>query len=136
MAHFAKLDENNVVVAVFVVDNNDVNNLPFPESEPIGAEFLNRVVGPGTYVQTSYNNSFRVRYACIDGEFHPGSLATPHGGFSMPKPYNYFVWDDTSCTWVPPVPCPTDGKEYIWWDDIRAWLPVSHETVPLTLIGE
>lgn len=135
MAHFAKLDENNVVVAVFVVDDNDINNLPFPESEPVGVEFLSRVVGAGTYVQTSYNNNFRVRYACVGGAFHRENSAHLYGGFSNPKSYDYFVWNDEKCDWVPPVPYPTDGKDYIWWDDIRAWLVASPEIVPLTRIG-
>ena len=65
MAHFAKLDENNVVLEVLVVSNDALGNLPFPESEPVGVEFM-RLLFPGTnWKQTSYNASFRGCYAGI-----------------------------------------------------------------------
>ncbi len=65
MAHFAKLDENNVVLVVLVVSNDALGNLPFPESEPVGVEFM-RSLFPGTnWKQTSYNASFRCFYAGI-----------------------------------------------------------------------
>ena len=65
MAHFAKLDENNVVLEVLVVSNDALGNLPFPESEPVGVEFMNSLF-PGTnWKQTSYNASFRGCYAGI-----------------------------------------------------------------------
>lgn len=64
MAHFAKLDANNVVTEVIVVNNAVVENLPFPESEPLGVAFCQSIFGADTtWKQTSYNNNFRVRYA-------------------------------------------------------------------------
>jgi hypothetical protein len=66
MAHFAKLDENNVVLEVNVVNNADIGDLPFPESEPVGTAFLNNWAGQVfNWKQTSYNASFRGRYAGI-----------------------------------------------------------------------
>jgi hypothetical protein len=66
MAHFAKLDENNVVLEVNVVNNADIGDLPFPESEPVGIAFLNNWAGQVfNWKQTSYNASFRGRYAGI-----------------------------------------------------------------------
>lgn len=66
MAHFAQLDENNIVMTVIVVNNDVVNNLPFPESEPIGVEFCQSLYGPQTiWKQTSYNNNFRGLFAGI-----------------------------------------------------------------------
>jgi S-adenosylhomocysteine hydrolase len=41
MAHFARLDENNIVLEVIVVNNDDIQNLPFPESESVGIAYLN-----------------------------------------------------------------------------------------------
>ncbi len=65
MAHFARIDENNVVLDVLVVSNDALGNLPFPESEPVGVEFM-RSLFPGTnWKQTSYNASFRGCYAGI-----------------------------------------------------------------------
>lgn len=66
MAHFAKLDENNVVLEVLVVNNEVIRDLPFPESEPVGIEFLIDWSGGYTnWKQTSYNNNFRGSYAGI-----------------------------------------------------------------------
>ena len=66
MAHFAKLDENNFVLEVIVINNDVVGNLPFPESEPIGAAFCRSLYGEDTvWKQTSYNASFRGCYAGI-----------------------------------------------------------------------
>ena len=62
MAHFAKMNGNKVE-QVIVISNNDINNLPFPESEPVGQAFIASLGLDGLWLQTSYNNSFRVRYA-------------------------------------------------------------------------
>jgi hypothetical protein len=69
MAHFAKLNDNNVVTQVIVVANGDCGNLDFPESEPIGQAFIESL-GLGTgWKQTSYNNNFRGKYAGIDDTY-------------------------------------------------------------------
>lgn len=64
MAHFAQLNELNVVTQVIVVADDDCNGGNFPESEPAGIDFCQRLLG-GTWLQTSYNNNFRVRFAGI-----------------------------------------------------------------------
>ncbi len=72
MAHFAKIDENNVVTEVIVINNDVVQNLPFPESEPIGVEFCQSLFGVNTvWKQTSYNGNFRGRYAGINYTYDP-----------------------------------------------------------------
>lgn len=72
MAHFAKLDQNNVVLEVIVVNNSVIDNLPFPESEPIGIEFCKSLFGENTvWKQTSYNSSFRGAYAGIGYVYDP-----------------------------------------------------------------
>ena len=65
MAHFAKVT-NNIVQEVIVLSNDDVNNLPFPESEPLGQAFIASCNIDGTWLQTSYNNNFRGTYAGIN----------------------------------------------------------------------
>jgi len=135
MAHFAQLDENNVVINVLVVSNDDVNNLPFPESEPLGVAFLTNLL-PGTnWAQTSYNSNFRVRYAGIGYTFVPNSSATPHGGFASPKYYASWVWDDQQCDWVAPIPYPTDGKVYMWDEAKQIWYSTVIPSNPVTTIG-
>jgi len=73
MAHFAKIDETNIVREVIVVNNSDVNNLPFPESESIGQEFIASIGIEGIWLQTSYNNNFRGTYAGI-GYYYDSAL--------------------------------------------------------------
>jgi hypothetical protein len=64
MAHFAELDENNMVKMVIVVNNEVLNDLPFPESEPLGIEFCKSLFKHETnWRQTSINHNFRNRYA-------------------------------------------------------------------------
>jgi hypothetical protein len=66
MAHFAQLDANNVVTEVIVINNAVVEDLPFPESEPIGVAFCQSLYGADTvWKQTSYNGNFRGVYAGI-----------------------------------------------------------------------
>lgn len=136
MAHFAQLDENNVVLQVLVVSNDDCNNLPFPESEPVGVAFLQSLF-PGTiWAQTSYNNNFRVRYTSVDGQFYPNCTATPYGGFGNQKPYDNWVFDEALCLWIPPVPYPNDGKNYYWDQSTNSWiLAPTQPPVPVTVIG-
>jgi hypothetical protein len=64
MAHFAELDSNKVVLRVIVVDNKDTADAFGNEKEYIGAAFCERVLG-GTWKQTSYNGSFRGKYAGV-----------------------------------------------------------------------
>ena len=72
MAHFAKLDENNVVIEVIVINNEVIQHLPFPQSEPIGVAFCQSLYGSNTvWKQTSYNSSFRGHYAGIGFTYDP-----------------------------------------------------------------
>jgi hypothetical protein len=71
MAHFAKV-ENNIVQQVIVINNEVLENKPFPESEPIGIAFCKSLYGENTeWLQTSYNENFRNRYAA------PGMIYNP-----------------------------------------------------------
>ena len=63
MAHFCQMN-GNTVGQVIVVNNEVLENKPFPESEPIGVAFCQSLYGADTqWKQTSYNGSFRGRYA-------------------------------------------------------------------------
>ena len=77
MAHFARV-ENNIVREVIVVSNDDVNNLPFPESEPIGQAFIASIGLSGQWLQTSYSASFRSAYA--------------GAGFTYSSELDMFIW--------------------------------------------
>lgn len=64
MANFAQI-LNNIVENVIVVSNTNCDNLPFPESEPIGQEYIASLGIEGDWLQTSYNGNFRGCYAGI-----------------------------------------------------------------------
>jgi len=70
MAHFARM-EDNIVREVIVIDNEVVENKPFPESEPIGIAFCKETFGADTeWLQTSYNGSFRGKYAASEDTYN------------------------------------------------------------------
>jgi len=72
MAHFAKLDDAGVVTDVIVVSNETLNNLSFPDSEPVGIAFLTEWSGGYTnWKQTSYNANFRANYAGVGYTYDP-----------------------------------------------------------------
>jgi len=68
MANFAEM-ENNIVVDVIVVANADCGDLAFPNSEPVGQEFIASCGIKGNFLQTSYNGTFRGIYAGIGYTF-------------------------------------------------------------------
>ena len=65
VAHFAKVDANKIVRDVIVISNADCDNLPFPESEPVGQTYIASLGLDGQWLQTSYNGNFRGTYAGI-----------------------------------------------------------------------
>ena len=118
MAHFAKLDLNNVVLQVDVVNNSDIDDLPFPESEPVGVAFLTNWSGGYTnWKQTSYNENFRKNYATVGGVYNPTLDA-----FIAPKPYPSWVLNESTCQWEAPVPFPSDGGNYYWDEQSQSWV--------------
>lgn len=118
MAHFAKLDKDNVVVEVHVVNNEDVQNLPFPESEPVGIEFLTKWAGARlNWKQTSYNANFRKNYAMVGGYYD-----RIRDAFIPPKPYQSWLFNENTCCWDPPIPMPIDNKFYVWDEITTSWV--------------
>jgi len=63
MAHFAQVDEGQIVRNVIVVNNSDCGGGDYPDSEPIGQAFIASIGIEGNWMQTSYNNNFRGAYA-------------------------------------------------------------------------
>lgn len=117
MAHFAKLDENNVVVSVEVVNNAVLGDLPFPDCEQVGIDFLVSLYGPSTWKQTSYSGSFRKNYAGIGHTFDPVRDA-----FICPQPFPSWTLDEATCHWNPPTPMPNDGNLYGWDEPTLSWV--------------
>jgi hypothetical protein len=118
MAHFAKLDENNVVTQVIVVANSDTADASGVEKEHIGAAFCERLFG-GTWKQTSYNGNKRKNYAGIGFTYREDIDA-----FVPPKPYASWVLNEATAQWEAPVAMPDDGGRYTWDEDNQAWVEV------------
>jgi len=130
MAHFCKLDENNVVTQVIVVDNKDITD-PFTgqEDEILGVAFCKKLLG-GNWVQTSYNNNLRVRYAGIGYSYNKTLDA-----FVAPKPFESWVLKTETADWespVGPAPALTEAQtearsRYEWDEENGAWELVTPE---------
>ena len=120
MAHFARLDENNKVLEVHVVNNDILDPL---NEEGSGIEFLTQWSnGYSNWKQTSYNTNFRKNYAGIDFIYDEFRDA-----FIPPKPWNSWILNESSCQWEPPVAYPIDGKIYLWSEDLIGWQEVITE---------
>ena len=123
MAHFARIDENNIVQQVIVVDNKDTADAFGVEKEYIGAAFCERLLG-GTWKQTSYNGNFRKNYAGVGYSYDAGRDA-----FIPPQPYPSWVLNEGTCQWVAPIPYPGDADHFYSWDEAAlSWVPVTEET--------
>lgn len=116
MAHFAELDENNVVKRVIVVANKDTADADGNEKESIGVAFCQKLLG-GNWVQTSYNGSIRKNYAGIGYTYD-----TALDAFVPPKPFPSWVLNSDTAQWDAPVPMPTDGKKYSWDEASQSWV--------------
>lgn len=115
MAHFAKLDDNNIVTQVIVVSNKDTSDAQGVEKEHIGIAFCERLLG-GRWKQTSYNGNMRKNYAGIGYSYDENLDA-----FVPPKPYASWVLDTDTCHWISPIPMPDEGKLYMWNEDTQSW---------------
>lgn len=119
MAHFAQLDENNVVTQVIVVANAELL-LDGVESETKGVIFCKSLFGEDTkWVQTSYNATIRKNYAGIGFKYDSALDA-----FIAPKPFDSWTLNEDTAQWEAPTPYPTDGKIYYWSEDDLTWLEV------------
>jgi hypothetical protein len=120
MAHFAKLDENNVVLEVNVIDNKNLLDSNGIEQEEVGVAFLVQWSGGyANWKQTSYNKSFRKNYAGIGYSYNPLRDA-----FIPPKLYASWKLNETTCLWEPPIAYPNDGKKYAWDEITTSWAEI------------
>lgn len=127
MAHFALLDENNIVTFVTVGRDEDDGK----EAE------LSARTGQ-VYKQTSYNTRGGVYYTPNTNEPDPDQSKAFRknyagigytyddviDGFIPPKPYPSWLLNTTTGLWDPPVPYPTDGKQYTWDEATQSWVEV------------
>ena len=116
MAHFAQLDENNVVTQVIVVANEELL-LDGVENETKGIMFCKSLLGEDTrWVQTSYNSNFRKNYAGIGMSYDPIA-----DYFYAPQPYPSWTLD-ANANWQAPTPMPVEeGKLFVWNEETLSW---------------
>jgi hypothetical protein len=124
MAHYAFLDENNIVTEVIVGKEEGEDGADW---EAHYGAFRGQ-----TCKRTSYNTRggvhsgggtpYRKNYAGIGFTFDAGRDA-----FSPPKPYASWLLDEDTCLWNAPVPYPDDGNRYQWDEDSLSW--VGYESV-------
>jgi hypothetical protein len=115
MAHFAELNENNIVQRVIVVDNKDCLDANNVESEAVGIAFCHNLLG-GIWKQTSYNANFRKNYAG-NGYVYDSSK----DAFIAPTPFSKWILNEETCQWEAPIAYPDDEKFYIWNDNKGEW---------------
>lgn len=138
MAHFAKIDGNQKVTEVIVIDNKELQGLDFPSSEPIGQQYIANIGLAGNWLQTSYNGKFRKKYAGIGYTFDKKLDA-----FLAPKPFDSWVLG-SSFDWEPPTPYPSSlNKIHTWNESKKSWdevgdlvRPAVAETQPLPDVGQ
>lgn len=126
MAHFAQLDENNIVVNVIVVpDEYDGRELEY--SAETGK----------TYKQTSYNTHYGIYYIAGTADPHPDqtkALRKNYAGYGYkymadidafvpPKPYESWVLNVNTGQWDPPIPAPANPVDYDWDEETKSWVP-------------
>jgi hypothetical protein len=118
MAHFAQIDENNIVTQVLVVSDQDAVR---------GQDFLANDLGlGGTWIQTSYNTQggvhtnggtpLRKNYAGIGYTYD-----SVRDAFIPPKPFNSWILNEETCLWDAPTPMPNDGQIYRWVEEDLNW---------------
>ena len=116
MSHFAKIDENNIVTQVIVIEQDVVDTGLFGD--------------PNSWIQTSYNTHggvhtqggtpLRKNYAGIGYTYD-----STRDAFIPPKPFNSWVLNESTCLYEAPTPMPTDDKIYSWNEDTTSWIEIT-----------
>ena len=128
MAHFAQLDDKNIVTRVIVVSNDDITDANGDEVESIGIAFCQKLIGADTnWKKTSYNANFRGNYAGLGATYMSGVRTLGVAStdiFISQQPFPSWSIGINTATWYSPIaePVLTDselaaGKRYVWDED-------------------
>jgi hypothetical protein len=110
MAHYAFLNDNNIVTEVIVgIDETELIEGLHPE------EWYGNFRGQ-VCKRTSYNGNYRKNYAGIGYTYDPERDA-----FIAPQPFTKWILNEDTCQWEAPIPYPTDGKDYVWNNNKGEW---------------
>lgn len=119
MAHFARVNSENIVTYVTPIDNEliTINDIEIPE---IGVAHLYQTIPDSIedkWIQTSYNHKFRNCFAAIGYSYNPELDI-----FIQKKPYPSWIFDTNSLTWEAPIKKPSDNKFYDWDENNMNWV--------------
>ena len=117
MAHYAFLDENNIVTEVIVGKNENEIVDGISNWEAYYGDFRGQ-----TCVRTSYNGNIRKNYAGIGFTYD-----AERDAFIPPKPYDSWLLVEETAQWQAPVPYPTDGLIYQWDESVLDWVVIQFE---------
>lgn len=126
MAHYAFLDENNIVTEVIVGKDEDDDGINWEERYSV---FRGQACKRTSYntrggIHLSGGTPFRKNYAGIGYAYDPVRDA-----FIPPQPFASWILNEDTCDWDPPTPYPDDGQAYQWDEEQLAW--VSREQLEL-----
>ena len=116
MAHYAFIDENNIVTEV-IVGVHETELIEGKNPEVWYGEFKGQ-----RCIRTSYNGNIRKNYAGIGYRYDDELDA-----FIPPQPFASWVLDEKTAQWVAPIAYPTDGLVYSWNEKVGDWEPVVFE---------
>tara|TARA_A100001515_G_scaffold35046_2_gene27360 strand:- start:1338 stop:1778 length:441 start_codon:yes stop_codon:yes gene_type:complete len=146
MAHFAELDDNDIVLRVLVVNNETITDGNGDEQESLGVDFLKGLYGNDTnWKQCSYNTENGKYWNRVDDQTVADVLETndekafrgqyPGAGYTYDstndvfvptKPFPSWVLDDTKCNWKAPKDKPvSDTIDYQWDEETEDWVEPS-----------
>ena len=134
MAHFAELDENDLVLRVVVISDSDIRDENGNESEEIGIEFCKRLWGENTrWVQTSYNANIRKNYAGIGDKFD-----RVKDGFVRKSPSAHWILNEDKLIYEIPALEPEFDENFShhWNEDKQSWDKVPRSEDDKVLIKE
>lgn len=121
MAHYAVLDENNIVTMVFVGKNEneivlDENGNPYDWEVYYGAKRTSYNTINGIHLEGG--TPFRKNYAGVGFTYDAGRDA-----FIPPKPFSSFIFNEDKCNWEAPIAVPNEeGKLFVWDEEILNWI--------------
>lgn len=120
MATFVKLNDENIVIEINEVNDVVLQDANGVSNEQIGIEFLtNWSGGYSNWKQTWLDGSKRKHYAGIGWSYDP-----TRDVFIPPQNFPSWVLNEQSFVWEPPIPYPSDGKNYVWDENQIAWVEI------------
>ena len=133
MAHFAQLDDNNLVKNILVIDNEDIKNDGGVETESLGVSICQRVVDDSTsnWKQCSYNQNMRGNYPGMGWKYLTGVRTLGVAStdvFIEPQPFDSWSVGINTATWYAPVDRPALTSDEVAAGKIYVWNEIAYQT--------